>query len=198
MVQEVAILFENYLWRGNRATKRSADNFNAFKSYNYPELAKIGLDLHYNIDALHRADMRKKLKVNYGLDTRVMFIDLHPGMTEDILRHQLSAPGIKGIVMKTYGAGNAPTASWFAREIKEAVDRGVVIVAVTQCANGGVSPGLYEAGRQLSQAGVISGYDLTSEAALTKLMHLFGQGYDKEMVKEHMLRSLCGEVTIKH
>ncbi len=136
MVQEVAILFENYLWRGNRSTKMSADNFNAFKSNNYPQLAKIGLGIHYSEEALWRPTERKPLQLNTNMEHGVMFLDLHPGMTQQTLHHLLHTPGIKGIVLRSYGAGNAPTSRWFIEEIAQAVQRGIVIVNVTQCVNG--------------------------------------------------------------
>lgn len=196
MVQEVAILFENYLWRGNRSTKMSADNFNAFKSNNYPSLAKIGLGIHFNEEALMRAVMKRPLKVRYAMDTNVMFLDLNPGISEEILRHQLSTPGIKGIVLKTFGAGNAPTYLWFLDAIRDAVDRGIVIVNVTQCVNGGVHTKRYLSGDRLAAAGVISGHDMTSEAAITKLMYLFGLGLPPAEVRKYLECSLCGEVTL--
>ncbi|MDE5812065.1 MAG: asparaginase [Muribaculaceae bacterium] len=195
MIREVAILFENYLWRGNRSTKKSANNFNAFKSYNYPELARIGLGIHYNHDALLRPVGNTPLKALTRMETSVMFIDLFPGLTEATLRHQLSAPGIKGIVLRTYGAGNGPTAQWFYDAIRQAVERGIVIVNVTQCVNGGVHARRYYAGNRLTSAGVLNGRDMTSEAAITKLMHLFGQGLTPQQVASQFGRNICGEVT---
>lgn len=196
MVQEVAILFENYLWRGNRSTKMSADNFNAFKSNNYPALAKIGLGIHFNEEALYRVPSRRPLKVRYNMDANVMFIDLNPGMLESTLRYLLSAPDIKGIVLKTFGAGNAPGHSWFTGAIRDAIDRGIVILNVTQCVNGGVQADRYDTGNSLARAGVISGHDITTEAAITKMMYLFGMGLPTETVKRYLSYSLCGEVTI--
>lgn len=194
MVQEVAILFENYLWRGNRSTKHSSDNFNAFKSSNYPRLAKIGLGISYRKDVMWRSSGKEPLRAHYGLDNNVMYMDLFPGITEATVRHQLAAPGLKGVVMKTFGAGNGPTSGWFLEAVKEAVDRGLVIVNVSQCDNGTVNPTRYLSGNGLTRAGVISGHDLTSEAAITKLMFLFGQGLTPDQVKMEMEKPIAGEM----
>lgn len=196
MVQEVAILFEDYLWRGNRSTKRSADNFNAFKSSNYPHLAKVGLSINYSREALMRHQSAGGLNPQYKLDPAVVVVDLFPGLSEKVLRHILSAPDIKGVVLRTYGAGNAMTAKWFVDVMKETVDRGIVVLNVTQCAYGGVQPNRYVAGDVLAATGVIPGFDITFEAAITKMMFLFGLGLDSKQVKFYLERPLAGEVTI--
>lgn len=130
------------------------------------------------------------------MDTSVMVIDLVPGLTEAILRHQLATPGIKGIVLKTFGSGNAPTAEWFTSAIREAVECGIVILNVTQCVNGGVHARRYATGNMLADTGVISGHDITSEAAITKMMYLFGLGLAPQDVRRYLSCSLCGEMSI--
>ncbi len=195
-VREVAILFENYLWRGNRSTKRSADNFNAFKSNNYPALAKIGLGISFDTDALRKVHHALPLEPHYNFERGVMSIDLFPGLSEEVLRHQLATPGIKGIVLRTYGAGNGPTKDWFIDAVRDAVSRGVVIVNVTQCVNGSVHPHRYMGGDYLAAAGVVSGHDITFEAAITKMMYLFGLGLDNKEVERRMAIPLAGEMTV--
>ena len=197
MVTEVAILFENYLWRGNRATKMSADNFNAFRSPNYPRLAHIGLGIDFNEESLWRTPSRRPLNVRTDMDPNVTVVNIFPGMTEQSLRHQLSVPGLKGVVLRTYGAGNAPTGQWFLRPLKEAVDRGVIVLNVTQCITGGVFQARYDAALPLWEIGVLPGHDITTEAALTKMMFLFGLGETPEEVRYYLSHALCGEMTMK-
>lgn len=198
MVREVAILFENYLWRGNRSTKRSSDNFNAFRSNNYPELAKIGLEITFNKDVLWRSPVKDApLDVHYQMDTNVLFLDLFPGIREDVVKYVFNTPGIKGIVLKTFGAGNGNGEKWFSDLVKAAVEKGIVVLNVTQCPNGEVDPHRYTTGLELAKAGAVSGHDLTSEAAITKLMYLLGRGMKPEEVRHYMTSNLCGEMGSK-
>lgn len=196
MVREVAILFENSLWRGNRSTKTSSDKFDAFKSNNYPKLAKIGLGVAFNKEALRHTYPTRPLSVHTNMDVNVACLDLFPGIPESTVHHFLQIPGLRGVVMKTFGAGNGPNDGWFLDEIKEAVDRGIVIVNITQCSNGMVLPTRYLTGLELTKAGVISGGDMTMEAALTKMMYLFGKGLSSEEVKKRMEIPICGELTL--
>lgn len=197
MVTEVAILFENYLWRGNRASKMSADNFNAFRSPNYPRLAQIGLGIEFNTEALWRTPSRRPLNVRTNMDAAVTVVRIFPGMTAEALRHQLSLPGLKGVVLKTYGAGNAPTAKWFVDAIKDAIKRDIIILNVSQCISGGVFEARYDAGLPLWKMGVIPGRDITTEAAVTKMMFLFGLGITTDEVRYYLSHALCGEMTMK-
>ncbi len=194
-VREVAILFNNQLLRGNRATKHSSDNFNAFTSNNYPALASIGLGIHVNRDALLRQE-EAPLQVSLGMDADVMVVDLFPGITESCVRHIFNTPNIKGMVLKTFGSGNGPDDSWFIEALKDLTSRGVVVVNISQCSNGSVNPERYRSGLCMCNAGTISGLDLTVEAAITKLMYLFGKGYAPEKVKELIKTPLSGELTL--
>lgn len=192
-VREVSILFQNHLWRGNRSIKYSASNFDAFVSNNYPPLATIGLTISFNKDALARPETGKPLKVNYNMDTDIMVLDLFPGITEKTVRHLLRTPDIKGIVLRSYGSGNATTDQWFLDALHEADEKGIVIVNTTQCYNGSVMPKRYMTGACLCQCGIVPGHDLTAEAAITKMMMLFGKGLGSQEVKHLMEIPLCGE-----
>ena len=194
VVPEVCIFFQNYLFRGNRSTKVNADNFNAFKSYNYPYLAKSGIQIRYEKNLILPVT-DKKPRFHYWMDSHITILKLFPGISKSVVDSVLNTKGIKAVILETYGSGNAPRMSWFIESIKEAIKRGVIIVNITQCAVGSVEMQRYETGRELLKAGVVSGFDLTVEAAITKLMFLIGHHYSREDVIIRMRVPLVGEIT---
>ena len=196
MVPEVCVYFNGHLMRGNRTTKQSADEFNAFESFNYPHLADAGVQISYHDEFIHRPDYRRQLKVHYELDPNVLIMSLFPGFREDLMRHIINTPGLRAIVMRTYGSGNAPQSPWLISALKEAYQRGKVIINISQCLQGRVEMGRYDTGYHLQEAGVISGYDGTVESAVTKLMYLQGKYEDPEQVRKFMRQSICGEITV--
>ena len=195
VVPEVCIFFENQLLRGNRTTKINAENFNAFRSYNYPTLATAGIHIKYEYDRIHKPDPTLPLKPHYAYDTNVIVLTLFPGIQENMIRNVLQTPGLRAVVLKTYGSGNAPQKPWFIKALKEAVERGIVIVNISQCPTGMVEMGRYETGLHLLDAGVISGYDSTVESILTKLMFILGHGKTTEEIRHLMNIPLAGEIT---
>ena len=195
MVPEVCIYFESDLMRGNRTTKINAEKFNAFKSYNYPCLGHSGIDIKIKPERVRRPLPGKPLKAHYLFDTNVVVLTLFLGIQECLISSVFHIEGLKAVVMKTFGSGNAPQKPWFIRLIKEASERGIVIVNITQCQSGSVEMERYETGRQLLEAGVISGYDSTPECALTKLMFLLGHNLPPDQVRRLMNTSLAGEIT---
>lgn len=195
MVPEVCIFFQNRLMRGNRTTKINAENFNAFRSFNYPPLARVGIHIKYEPNLIRKPDPSKPLKPHYLFDTNVVILTLFPGIQESIVTSLLHVPGLKAVVMKTFGSGNAPQKEWFIRQLKEATERGIIIVNITQCASGAVEMGRYETGMHLLEAGVISGYDSTPECAITKLMFLLGHGLSNQDIRYKMNSCLIGEIT---
>lgn len=195
IVPEVCIFFENHLMRGNRTSKINAENFNAFRSFNYPPLAKAGIHIKYEPTRILQPDDSKPLKPHFLFDSNVAILTLFPGMQEGIISSVLRAPGLKAVILKTFGSGNAPQKEWFINELKAATERGIIIVNITQCSSGAVEMERYETGIQLLQAGVISGYDSTPESAVTKLMFLLGHGLSNEEIRQKMNTSIVGEIT---
>lgn len=194
-VPEVSIFFHDKLLRGNRTTKSSAERFDAFHSYNYPPLARSAVDIEYNTAAIMKVDnVDKPLIPHYDMDTNMLVMSMFPGIKADVLGSMLSIKGLKGVILRTFGAGNAPQDPTIANQLRQATEKGIVIVNITQCTDGNVEMHRYGTGLHLYEAGVISGQDATVEAALTKMMRLFGDGMTADEVREAMTHSLCGEI----
>lgn len=195
MVPEVCIYFKEKLLRGNRTTKISAEQFNAFRSFNYPELAKAGIHIRYNEAAIRRPDPSRPMKAHYLVDPNVVVLSLFPGIQQRLVHAVLNIPGLKAVVLRTFGAGNAPQAPWFRDELQDATSRGILLVNITQCQDGAVHMGLYETSLPLIDAGVVCGYDSTPECAIAKLMFLLGHQLPPEELRRMMDSDLAGEIT---
>lgn len=194
VIKEVGLYFEYKLYRANRTTKINAEHFEAFESLNYPPLIESGVNLKVNRSYIHKVQTKKKLKVHHELDNRVMIIKLIPSLTKEILTHLLNTPNIKGIVLETFGSGNSKTEKWFIEALKEAVHKGIHIVNVTQCSGGSVEMGKYETSQQLKEIGIIEGKDITTEAAVGKLMYMLTKKLENNVFKTIFETSLRGEM----
>ena len=207
-VPEVGIYFNGRLLRGNRTTKQSADEFNAFESFNYPHLADAGVEITYHDEFIlhHPSDIRHQtseiihhtsyIRPHFRLANNVIIFSLFPGIREDLVRHIIATPNLRSIVMRTFGSGNAPQRPWVMQALREATQRGKIVINISQCMQGKVQMGRYDTGYQLQEAGVISGYDSTVESAVTKLMFLQALYDDPAQVRHFMTQSIRGEITL--
>jgi L-asparaginase len=206
MVPEVCVYFNSLLLRGNRSTKQESVQFNAFASENYPPLANAGVSIDYNRPYINPYQPGPAPTLRLSIDPNVVILKLFPGITEAVVRAVLNVPGLRGVVLETFGAGNAPTANWFLDALCEAVGRGLVLFNVSQCEGGRVVQGQYETSVALAQIGVISGADITTEAAIAKLMILLGEASsgestpgeknNTEILRKRLAVSLAGEMTV--
>jgi len=196
VVPEVTVFFENTLFRGNRVSKFNAENFQAFISGNFPPLALAGVEMKYNHHLILKPNF-KKLKVHHQLDNHVAILKLFPGISLNAIDAILSTTQLKAVILETFGSGNAPSDPEFISLLQKAIDRNIIIFNVTQCKGGHVEMGKYATSIGLQNIGVISGHDITTEAAMAKLMFLLGQGIPSEKVKEMLQKPMHGEMTVE-
>jgi L-asparaginase len=194
LVPEVCIYFDYELLRGNRSKKTESMQFDAFDSGNYPPLAKVGVKIDYNFAAIRPLGKTENLTLRNKIDPNISILKLFPGITQCTVSAILNTPGLKAVVLETYGSGNAPTLPWLMEELKKAIERDIIVVNISQCQGGRVLQGRYETSKRLQQIGVIAGADMTTEAAVTKLMLLLGE-YGTAKTKSLIGMSLAGELT---
>lgn len=196
LVPEVCICFDNVLIRGNRSRKFNSDNFRAFRSEDYPPLAEAGISIRYNTSLIRKPESWDARPIFHTeLDTRVSILKIHPGITPGVVRDILLGEDTRAVIMETYGAGNAPSKEWFLSIVREASERGKVLLNVTQCVAGRVNMDIYATGKSLKAAGVMNGYDSTTESALGKLFYLLGVFETNEDVKRGLEMDLRGEIS---
>jgi len=194
IVPEVCIFFENRLFRGNRTSKFNAEHFDAFISGNYPDLAEVGVHIKYNKNFI-RKPSNKKLKPHKNLSNEVGILKLFPGIPLSLVENTLNMQNLKIVILESFGAGNAPTAKEFLNIIEKAGKNGKIILNISQCKSGEVEMGLYAASKHLLEMGVVSGKDMTTEAALTKSMYLLGEGMHDAELKKLLQKSIRGEMS---
>ena len=195
-VPEVCIYFDYYLFRGNRTKKYNTETFEAFNSFNYPSLAEAGIDIKYN-DQFILEYPQESFRINTRLNTNIAVLKMFPGITPQAVNAVIQTPQLRAVILETFGNGNTTTAPWFIDCLKKNIDKGIIVLDRTQCDGGSVELGRYETSAHLREIGVVSGHDMTFEAAVAKLMVLLGQELSAEKVKQLLETSLKGELTEK-
>lgn len=195
IVSEVCLYFEYKLYRGNRTTKVNSEHFQAFASPNLTPLAESGVHLKFNKQLQKKKETNKPLVVRKNLNRNIVILKIFPGISRNIVESILSIKDLKGVILETYGSGNAPTEEWFLTVLEETLKKNIVIVNVTQCLSGSVIMGHYQTSERMKEMGIIDGKDITTESALAKLMYMLGQEIPKTSFKEIFETSIRGEIS---
>jgi len=195
LVPEVCIFFESRLYRGNRTHKFNAEHFQAFQSANYPILVEAGVNLKYNHNAIQKGST-KALKIHTQLNPNIAILKMFPGISAEVVEAVMNAKNIKAVILETFGSGNATTKEWFIKILAKAIKNGLVILNVTQCNAGQVEQNKYATGATLQKIGIIGAADMTTEAAVAKLMYVLGLTKDIKKIKKLLTSSLRGEMTV--
>lgn len=195
MITEVCLYFNFYLLKGNRAQKIRSSNFAAFESENHPYLAESGVEIVYNESFLKKYK-DEKLEYSPDLDSNVAILKIFPNISQAVVKGILDIKGLRGVILESYGSGNTMNHTWFIDRLKEAIERDIVILNVSQCIGGSVMHGRYETSKKLTEIGVISGSDITTEAAVAKMMYLLGNEKTIDQIKKKLSIPIRGEMTI--
>ncbi|XOV93667.1 MAG: asparaginase [Bacteroidota bacterium] len=194
IVNEVCVYFNLVLLRGNRSSKIRSSTFAAFQSPNYPVLAESGINIEYNHSYMVAHDPKAKLKIQRGFDQNVIILKIFPSISETVVSSILNSKNLKGVVLETFGSGNTMNFPWFLKCIEKALKKGIIIFNVSQCAGGEVVQGRYETSKRLKQLGVLGGGDITTEAAVTKLMFLLGTEKSNGLIQKKLIKPINGEM----
>lgn len=195
IVPEVSIFFNYLLLRGNRAKKLESSHFDAFQSENYPSLAKVGINIEFDKNVILPSPYLQTLKITETLNNDVAILKIFPGISKKSVESILNIENLKGIILETYGSGNAPSNDWFIQILKEKINNNLFVLNVSQCIGGKVMQDKYQTSRQLKDIGVLSGSDITSEAAITKMMYVLGKNLSKKDIEIQLTNSIRGEMS---
>jgi L-asparaginase len=196
IVPEVCVYFENKLFRGNRVTKNSAEYFDAFRSFNYPVLAQVGVHIKYNFGSINYIPLTEPFRIHTKLDKNIGVLRIYPGITQEQVQAVVRIHNLRALIIESFGAGNIPNLPWMNDEIEYLTQHQIIVLNVTQCNSGSIETGRYKVSEILQKPGIVCGYDITTEAAIAKLMFLLGKEKKYEKILQKLSKPIAGEMTV--